>query len=87
MKYFNNYTTEDNLMWVVFKEEDDKQTFLNYLTSISEDNRYHSEVVQLGDHPSFTKEYQDYLNDDYKYAYANQVPQSIVEDFITLMGD
>lgn len=84
MKYFNNYTTEDNLMWVVFKE-DDKRSFLNYLTSISEDDRYHSKIVELVDYPSFVKGYQDYFNSDYKYAYTYQVPQSVVEDFVALM--
>jgi len=87
MKYFDEYTTEDNLVWVVFKEEDDKQTFLNYLTSISEVSRYRCEIVELRHYPSFLKAYKGYFNDEYKYAYASRVPQSVVEDFITLMGD
>lgn len=87
MKYFNDILEDTTLVWVVFREEDNKQAFLNYLGSFSSANRYQNVIVAISKYPLFKKANQYNLEDGYNYLYANGLPAQLVEDYIKLMGD
>jgi hypothetical protein len=91
MKYFNVKDVIDNesCVCVTFKKGDNYQSFLNYLSSLKDDNRYNGEVVDIEDYPSFRSNHIEYfsVNKEYNYAYNYFLPYSVVRDYLKLMED